>query len=103
MAPFLKATMGSPRATYAIESDLLQPHLPGDWIAGLPPVCLIWGTGEALASPDDLAHFRAHLPPGSVVEEPAGLGHAAVIDAPEAILAPIRRFVGAADAAPTKK
>jgi pimeloyl-ACP methyl ester carboxylesterase len=92
MSPFLKASMGTPLAAYAIESDLLQPFVSAERLERLPPTCLIWGTAEALASPEDFEHFRTHLPPGSVIEEPVGLGHAAVIDAPPAIMNAIARF-----------
>ena len=47
------------------------------------PILLLWGRSERLLPASALAWFRQHLPPHTVIEEPAGFGHAPQLEQPE--------------------
>ena len=47
------------------------------------PILLLWGRSERLLPASALAWFRQHLPPQTVIEEPAGFGHAPQLEQPE--------------------
>jgi pimeloyl-ACP methyl ester carboxylesterase len=44
------------------------------------PVKLFWGLNDQLMPPEQRDFWKAHLPKGSVVEEPAGVGHCPYFD-----------------------
>ena len=71
--------------------DLLEP----DDVAGIEMPCLvIWGREDQLLPDACRLFFREHLPAGARVERPADMGHAPVIDAPDAVADRLLQFIG---------
>ncbi|MBK8694704.1 MAG: alpha/beta fold hydrolase [Deltaproteobacteria bacterium] len=56
------------------------------------PILLLWGRSERLLPASALAWFRQHLPPQTVIEEPAGFGHAPQMEQPERLAARVVAF-----------
>jgi len=56
------------------------------------PILLLWGRSERLLPASALAWFRQHLPPQTVIEEPAGFGHAPQLEQPERLAARVVAF-----------
>lgn len=56
------------------------------------PILLLWGRSERLLPASALAWFRQHLPPQTVIEEPAGFGHAPQLEQPERLAARLVAF-----------
>jgi pimeloyl-ACP methyl ester carboxylesterase len=56
------------------------------------PVLILWGKGDRLLAPHDLAFFRRHLPPGSRFEEPDHFGHSPQLEWPIELAERILRF-----------
>jgi len=61
------------------------------------PVLLSWGQQEVVLPRHHLAFWRAGLPAGSIVEEPAGHGHAAFVTHPREVAEQILRFLAGLD------
>jgi len=56
------------------------------------PILLLWGRSERLLPASALAWFRQHLPPQTVIEEPAGFGHAPQLEQPGLLAARVVAF-----------
>lgn len=56
------------------------------------PILLLWGRSERLLPASALAWFRQHLPKQTVIEEPAGFGHAPQLEQPERLAARVVAF-----------
>lgn len=56
------------------------------------PILLLWGRSERLLPASALAWFRQHLPPHTVIEEPAGFGHAPQLEQPGRLAARVVDF-----------
>jgi pimeloyl-ACP methyl ester carboxylesterase len=62
--------------------DLLSAEELGQLRA---PALLIWGQEERILPERHCQFFEEHLPPGTRVEKPAGMGHSPMLDVPEAL------------------
>ncbi|MFZ5479937.1 MAG: alpha/beta fold hydrolase [Myxococcota bacterium] len=56
------------------------------------PTLLLWGRSDRVMLPAMREFFRAHLPPGTVIEEPEGVGHCPHFERPFWIGRRIRTF-----------
>ncbi|HEU4412378.1 MAG TPA: alpha/beta fold hydrolase [Polyangiaceae bacterium] len=65
---------------------------PGELAAVRAPALVIWGKGDRLLAPRDLAFFREHLPPGARFEEPDHFGHSPQLEWPIELAERILRF-----------
>ncbi len=59
----------------------------------VPTLC-VWGQGDRILPRANLEFFRAHLPRGSRIVEPAGLGHSPYLEAPKALAKLVLDFAG---------
>lgn len=57
-----------------------RPLAPHDLATLRMPVYLLWGTADRVLPASHLSFFKAHLPPGSVIDTPSSLGHAPFLD-----------------------
>ncbi|HEU4537835.1 MAG TPA: alpha/beta hydrolase, partial [Polyangiaceae bacterium] len=65
---------------------------PAELAAVRAPAQVIWGKGDRLLAPRDLAFFREHLPPGARFEEPDHFGHSPQLEWPIELAERILRF-----------
>ena len=83
LAPELRDIMKGAAVRDVVHSATLDNlPLPDSLSALKMPILLLWGQSERLLPPSSLAYFRRHLPPHTVVEEPAGFGHSPHVDDP---------------------
>jgi pimeloyl-ACP methyl ester carboxylesterase len=74
--------------------------LKGDELSAVrAPVLVLWGKGDRLLAPKDLAFFREHLPAGTRFEEPAHFGHSPQLECPVELAERVLRFDREAEAA----
>lgn len=81
-------------AVREILASATPEHSPTpDALAALAmPILLLWGRSERLLPASALAWFREHLPPHTVIEEPAGFGHAPQLEHPRRLAARVVTF-----------
>ena len=73
--------------------------LKGDELAAIrAPALVIWGKGDRLLAPKDLAFFREHLPAGARFEEPDHFGHSPQLEWPIELAERVLRFDREAEA-----
>jgi pimeloyl-ACP methyl ester carboxylesterase len=78
-------------ATMSMSRDLL---LKPEQLSQLTmPVLLVWGREEKILRPEELAFFRAHLPPHARVAEPRGFGHSPFLERPFEVTRVLLDFV----------
>jgi pimeloyl-ACP methyl ester carboxylesterase len=81
--PGVRATMQRQAVRDILASAKLDDLPPPERLGELPmPVLLFWGRSERVMPPSALAYFRQHLPPRTLIEEPAGFGHCPHFDDP---------------------
>lgn len=83
LAGDIRAIFNQPHMRALFEA--IRPHhfFTPEVVAGLTaPTLLLWGRSDRVMLPSMLAFYRQHLPPGSVVEEPEGVGHCPHLDRP---------------------
>jgi len=56
------------------------------------PVYLIWGRGDDILPPSQVAFYRAHLPEGATIETPAHFGHTPFLHHPGELAARLLAF-----------
>lgn len=96
MAMGFKARTARPALRNLLANLSPADLLAADEVAGLRmPVLLQWGTEEAVLPRDHLAFWRSQLPEGSLVEEPAGHGHAPFVTHTDEVTTRIVSFVRA--------
>ncbi len=81
-------------AVQEILASATPEHSPTpEALAALPmPILLLWGRSERLLPASALAWYREHLPPQTVIEEPAGFGHAPQLEQPGRLAARVVDF-----------
>ena len=93
LAPVVRSSFERPQLRALVDSishaDLLAPPE----LARLTmPIRVLWGKQDTLLPRQDLAFFRAHLPPHAQVEEPEGFGHTPYLDRPDELMSAIAAF-----------
>jgi pimeloyl-ACP methyl ester carboxylesterase len=79
--PTLLRTFGDPTLMSWFEGISAGDFLDPSEISGAPrPLKLLWGRQERILSPGQLDFWRAHLPAGSAIVEPEGMGHSPQLD-----------------------
>lgn len=88
----VRARFSRPHIRALLASVRPEHGLPPEKLAGLTmPTLLLWGRLDRLMPPEMLAWYRAHLPPGALIEEPA-CGHCPQVDRPVWTARRILRF-----------
>lgn len=100
--PTLRRTFSDPTlmnwfATVS-EADFLDP---GEVSSAPRPLRLVWGREERILPAAQLEFWRAHLPPGSALVEPEGLGHSPHFDSAARTAEEILTLVRAVEPPPT--
>ncbi|KAJ9097865.1 hypothetical protein QFC19_006658 [Naganishia cerealis] len=93
MTPFLQSFFHSPAIEYAYNSDMLQPSLTPAEMSHLPPICLLWGTREAVLPASNLEYFKTYLPADrTTFLSPQGMAHGSLPDGPRELVDPIIEY-----------
>ncbi len=84
--------------------DLLERIRPDDALAPAElssidvPTLLLWGVRDRILPETDIEFWRAHLPQGTPIERPEGMGHSPYLDRPGALSRRILEFARSAPA-----
>jgi pimeloyl-ACP methyl ester carboxylesterase len=73
---FVWARLSAPLSQRMVMSDMFTHPLEPQELAALPvPVMLLWGEEDHLLPPEQFTYFANHLPAGTRIERPHGVGH----------------------------
>jgi pimeloyl-ACP methyl ester carboxylesterase len=94
----LKKFYGTPTVqALAAEARATRASLAPEVLRGLTmPVLLLWGASERLLPAENLAYYKAHLPPHAEVQVVEGFGHVPQVERPDELVSHLVRFADTA-------